>query len=130
MNTIDRDEREIGLLVRESLNHSTASLPAPATERLFAARQAALARHTAIQDQPSLLGAGRHVLAWCEDRARPLLFALGLALALAGGPFVLQLPNSDDDLVALDTALLTDELPIDAYLDSGFHSWLADSSRR
>ena len=54
----------------------------------------------------------------------------GLALALAGGPLLLQVPSSHDDLVALDTALLTDELPIDAYLDSGFHSWLADSSRR
>ncbi len=130
MNTIVQNEREIGLLVRENLNQGTASLPAPTAERLFAARQAALARHTALQNQRPLLGAGRHVLVWCEDRARPLLFALGLALALAGGPLLLQVPSSHDDLVALDTALLTDELPIDAYLDSGFHSWLADSSRR
>ncbi len=130
MNTTDQNEREIGLLVRENLNHGTASLPGQTTERLFAARQAALARHTALQDQRPLLGTGRHVLVWCEDRARPLLFALGLALALAGGPLLLQVPSSNDDLVALDTALLTDELPIDAYLDSGFHSWLADSSRR
>lgn len=129
MNISDQTEREIGLLVRENLNQGSALLPAPTAERLFAARQAALARHTALQDQRTLLGAGHHVLVWCEDRARPLLFALGLALALACGPLLLQLPGRADH-EALDTALLTDELPIDAYLDSGFHSWLADSARR
>jgi len=32
-----------------------------------------------------------------------------------------------DEIEELDSALLSDDLPIDAYLDSGFVAWLRDS---
>jgi hypothetical protein len=34
------------------------------------------------------------------------------------------------DIVELDARLLTDELPLDAYLDRGFEAWLRKSSER
>ncbi|PAT00900.1 MAG: hypothetical protein BSR46_00380 [Candidatus Dactylopiibacterium carminicum] len=115
--------------MRHHLNTGNATLSGDTTERLFAARQTALARHAALGAELATVSAGRHVLVWCADQARPVLFALGLVAALAVSNLWLAPQQPASDLEAIDTALLTDELPLDAYLDSGFRAWLAESSQ-
>ncbi|HUF81120.1 MAG TPA: DUF3619 family protein [Burkholderiales bacterium] len=105
----------------------------PATrERLLAARKAALARyrerpapvaglawagHAAARISEGRLLSARHVIAVC---------ALVLALVVIA---YWQKPAPVNELADIDTALLSGELPINAYLDKGFDSWLKRSSR-
>ncbi len=50
-----------------------------------------------------------------------LLALTGLAIWMSAGPA--------NELAEIDAGLLTDELPINAYLDRGFDSWLKRGSR-
>jgi hypothetical protein len=50
-----------------------------------------------------------------------------LVLGLAGVAYM-HTP-APSDIADIDAGLLTDELPINAYLDQGFDSWLKRSSR-
>ena len=98
-------------------------------ERLRVARELAL-EHRRVERAPSL--------AWARSSAATMIggmgsaggFSLRLALAtvlLAAGLFGIYLGQQDQraaDVEALDAALLTDDLPIDAYLDRGFETWL------
>jgi hypothetical protein len=102
-------------------------------ERLRLARERALERRR-IEAAPSL--------AWARGSAAGMIgglggaggFSLRLALAsltLAAGLFGIYLGQQDQrdaDVEALDAALLTDDLPIDAYLDRGFEAWLKKTS--
>jgi hypothetical protein len=63
-------------------------------------------------------------------------FSLRLALAsalLAAGLIAIYSGQQDQraaDVEELDALLLTDDLPIDAYLDRGFEAWLKKVSAR
>ncbi|MDP5241203.1 DUF3619 family protein [Uliginosibacterium sp. 31-16] len=127
MNTPHTEEREFGQYIRHKLNLGLTQLNEPVVSRLHAARQAALARQPAAAASLSLAGAGRHTWAWCEDNVRPFLMALSLAAAIVCGNYLMSAQRMDE-LEDIDSALLTDDLPIEAYLDNGFHSWLADTS--
>lgn len=125
MKTTPLDEREFGQFIRHQLNAGLTQIDKPIAERLHSARQAALAG--VLTPQPSLVGAGRHTLDWCEDHLRPFLMALALTMAVLGGNYLMS-AQRQDELEDIDSALLSDDLPIGAYLDKGFHSWLADNS--
>jgi hypothetical protein len=125
MNDIRLDDRKIGQFVRHQLNVGLTQLDKPIIASLHDARQAALAR--AFTPQFSLAAAGRHSLVWCEGHMRPFLMALALAVAIVCGNYLMSAQRLDD-LEDVDSALLSDDLPIDAYLDKGFHSWLAADS--
>lgn len=122
------DERAVGLLVRHQLNASLSRLPTRSTERLFEARQRALGRQRVHLAALSAPGFGQVRLGGIGELLRPVLMAGILIAALtAGNQFVAsQHQENQEDI---DAALLSDELPISAYLDNGFQSWLADSSR-
>jgi len=100
-------------------------LDAPITERLRAARQLALSRQ---RPEPA------PVLAWVDNTfgngwgwagisARVLLPTAALIVAVAG-IYNWQEKQRLAEIVELDAQLLTDDLPIDAYLDRGFQNWL------
>jgi len=124
------NEIQFGNQVRQALNEGT-PLDAHTLERLRAARLAALERRRLAAAQlPAFAGDG-------VDRATAplrlsrtllvplLLLALGLAFLYAA-----QHTRQVAETVELDTQLLSDELPIDAYLDKGFEAWLKKRSRR
>ena len=123
------NERELGLLVRNQLNAGLDSLSTHQAERLFKARQAALSRYPAKEARLTLATLGHSSLVWCEEKLRPMLMAGALLLAILAGNQLLD-QQHESELEDIDVALLSDELPISAYLDHGFQSWLADSSRR
>jgi hypothetical protein len=120
-------EQQLARKIVESLDDGLNQLEAGTRERLVAARRTALARY---QEAPAL--------AWAGPVGRFMqqhLFGTGvtavvttLVIATAGVLYWQSVaPNGDS--AELEIALLTDELPINAYLDKGFDSWLKRSPR-
>ncbi|MFT3734419.1 MAG: DUF3619 family protein [Rhodocyclaceae bacterium] len=123
----DAEEQAFALKLRNRLNAGAATLPADAAVRLFEARQAALDCHTRRTSGLSVVSFGRSVLSLGGDALRPMSAALLLVAALLGTDYItssLQL----DEVEEVDSALLADDLPINAYLDRGFDTWLSVST--
>jgi hypothetical protein len=110
------------------LDKGTTQLKAGTAYKLQLARQAALAaagepQHSselALTDGPSgSLGGGRPFL----GDAR---LWIGILLIVGGVLFFQnwQIAQQTRDIEETDAALLTSELPIEAYLDRGFQNWL------
>jgi hypothetical protein len=126
-------EDELARRIASLLDESASNIAAPAAERLAAARKQALVRHqarpvsawgwilAASGGPQSGHGTGRNNL-----RAVLLAAALASAIAIA---LNWQTPNTGPDIAEIDAQLLTDELPINAFLDQGFDSWLKRGSR-
>jgi hypothetical protein len=127
----------IGSAVRECLDGSTAQLPSRVTDRLYSARLAAMAARKqefvpqlerVLRPQLSLNQGGNSGqspsnwsrLSWF---APFIVLALGL-LAIAEW----QQDARINDIAAVDIALLSDDVPPDAYMDSGFLAFLKLSS--
>jgi Protein of unknown function (DUF3619) len=121
--------------VRHALNENLDSLPAPAVERLAAARRQALTRKK--QERGTRLLAWRIATAGAGNGAtgsHPWLAAAGAvlpALVLAAGlagifQFVEQ--RRIADTAEIDAEMLADELPLSAYLDNGFQAFLSKRS--
>jgi hypothetical protein len=118
--------------VRHALNEKLDDLPASTTDRLAAARQAAMARKKAdapasvrvTRTAPALAGGGffANPFAWFNRAsvALPLLLAMGGLV----GVYQYEQQQSIVELAEMDAALLSDELPLSAYLDQGFGAYL------
>lgn len=123
---MNQPEHEFATGIIRHLDYGVAQLGSGTRERLFAARSAALARY---REQPA--GLASTLGAVTEHRwysTRPLVAVTALVVALVGIAYW-QSTAPVNELVEIDTHLLTDELPINAYLDKGFDSWLKRSSR-
>src|SRR5204862_3789181 len=109
--------------IRQSPSHGT--VDAKVAQRLQAARELALSRQRP-EPQPVLRWAD-NVLgdgwSWGGLSARVLLPVLALVVATFG-IYRWQESQRLAEVVEIDSQLLTDDLPIDAYLDRGFQNWL------
>ena len=128
---MNAEEREIAQKIVRELDRSARSVGGDAAARLAVAREQALAhfQHTPVI---SMAGAGQLVSHIIERPASGARYALSLAvliLGLAGIVFWQSSNGSGGELADIDARLLTDDLPIDAYLDKGFDSWLSRQSR-
>ena len=130
MNTEDTN---FAYSVRRALNEKLDDLPASTTDRLAAARQAALARKKAdaparvrvAATAPALAGGSgffANPFAWFNRAsvALPLLLAMGGLV----GVYQYEQQQSIVELAEMDAAVLSDELPLSAYLDQGFGAYL------
>jgi hypothetical protein len=117
------NELQFGSRIRHFLDQG--KLNARTAEKLRAARELALSRQ---RPEPAA------VLAWADNvfggtwgwagiSARVLLPAAALIVAVAG-IYSWQEKQRLAEVVDIDSQLLTDDLPIDAYLDRGFQNWL------
>jgi hypothetical protein len=99
-------------------------------DALAKAREAALARYSA-QRQPAPAPAWATTLGNITEGSvfgiRYLIPLAALVLGLIGVVYV-QTNGVMSNIADIDLRLLTDELPIDAYLDKDFESWLERSS--
>jgi hypothetical protein len=124
------NEPEFGNKVRHLLNQG-AQLEPRVAERLRAARELALARRKA--EPASRLGwAGGLVerlggLGGLSLRLVLPVALLGVALATIYG---WQQNQKVAEFADIDSRLLADDLPIDAYLDKGFDAWLKKHGAR
>jgi Protein of unknown function (DUF3619) len=124
-------EHETAQKIARVLDSSTRDMGHATLIQLTAARERALAGfHVAPGWKLALVGP------WSpgnnERPAAGLRYALPVALLIAGllGIAYWHSGNGQSNESAdLDVRLLTDDLPIDAYLDKGFDSWLKRQSR-
>ena len=126
MNQQDEQAQRIAKLLDESTQHLTAEQ----RDRLATARKLALSRYRAEK-------APAWAPAWAGDFSRfteRSLFGVRYLIPLAAlvlgliGVVYMQTNGPSSDIADIDAGLLTDELPINAYLDKGFDSWLKRSS--
>ena len=113
-----------GNRIRQALNQGL-RLEKSHVERLRAARERALARQRP-EPAPALAWAD-NVLGglggWSGVSLRLVAPFAALAISVAA-LYTWQQNRVISDFEEIDAMLLTDELPIDAYLDRGFQNWL------
>ena len=126
--------------VTHRLSTGMDDLPYDITERLRAARMQALAKRKVVAVQTAAVssasgGAVTLVLGGGNGRRggfgwwQPMASALPL-IALVAGLVAINIIQDDDrtsELAEVDAALLTDDLPPDAYADPGFVQFLKTS---
>lgn len=127
---MNQPEHELASRIIRHLDRGVEQMGPDTRARLVAARESALAHY---REQPAAVAG----LAWAGfarvthgrfSSARQLVAISALVLALVGIAFW-QSSAPVSELADIDTALLTGELPVNAYLDKGFDSWLKRSSR-
>jgi len=123
------NEHQFGDKVRQILNRGT-RLDAHALERLRAAREQALA-HKRPERAPALAWAGSvGGRSGTVDFWTRLVLPAALLVLGAVGVYAWQHQQRVAELEELDAQLLSDDLPIDAYLDKGFEVWLKKRGAR
>lgn len=118
------NEHEFGDKLRHLLNRGSAVEPRIA-ERLRAARERALARQrreplSALEWADNVLG---RLGGWGGVSLRVVAPLAALVIGIAA-IYLWQQKQRLAEVEEIDAMLLTDELPIDAYLDRGFQNWL------
>jgi len=135
MNT---DDLNFAYKVRHALNEQLDDLPASTTDRLAQARKLALARKKPHVEAPLTVRVTKTELASAGGMlSQPFawLGRMGMVLpllALVGGLIGIYQYEQQEriaDLVEIDAAVLSDELPPSAYLDHGFTAYLNQSEQ-
>ncbi len=126
------NEQELAKKIVQHLDQGLGRIKQGTLYQLQSARMAALDRY---REAPQPVAG----LAWAGDVAFRLgnsrhfngrnMLALGLVLLSLIGVTYWQLAIQSSDIADIDASLLTSELPINAYLDSGFEAWLKRSSQ-
>jgi Protein of unknown function (DUF3619) len=121
-----QNEQQFGNRVRQVLNRGLVGVDSETAQRLKAARELALSRQRrepapALAWADHVLGGG--VRGW-PGLALYAVVSLAILLAGAAGIYNWQQSQRIAELEEIDSQLLTDDLPIDAYLDRGFQNWL------
>lgn len=122
------NEQQFANKVRQALDQGARRVDPGLVERLRAARERALASRHAERVP---------VLAWADNVLgsiggfwlRLVLPALFVLLSV-GAIYTWQQNQRLAEIEEIDADLLTDDLPIDAYLDRGFEAWLKKRAAR
>ena len=126
---MNADDLNFAYKVRHALNARLDQLPPSTTDRLAAARKAAMAR----KKPHAPLRVARHQLAGhlgaffssnLMGKMGVVVPLLALVIGLAG-IYQHEEQQRVAELAELDAAVLSDELPLTAYLDQGFNAYLA-----
>jgi hypothetical protein len=118
------NEIQFGNKVRQVLNRGL-GVDSATTQRLRAARELALSRQRP-EPAPAFALADNVLGRFGGWSGLTLRVLVPLALLVIGvaGVYNWQLNQRLAEVVEIDAQLLTDDLPIDAYLDRGFQNWL------
>ena len=132
----DTLQNRFGLRVAARLSAGTEGLPHDIGERLRVAREQAVARRkqpAAVLRQRAAMAASRNgntaTLSFGDDGLGfwGRLTSAALVLVMAAGLIAINVIQDDDrtmEVADLDAALLTDDLPPEAYADPGFLQYL------
>mgnify|MGYP001163295338 CR=1 FL=1 len=130
------NEQQFAQEIRRSLDESTARLPFRVSHRLELARNAAIARQrtTEVQRVHAPVGALAGTSASGGSSEHTVWWRLGVTLVpvlvVVIGLMVISVWNDTetaDEIAEIDTAVLTDEVPLSAYTDRGFGVFLKNS---
>ena len=128
MNHHPPDDLELSYKIRHILDHGSSSLDGNTCNKLLAARQKALLRQKTAVAGLSLAGIGQVVGDALLPQARTFAALLALACGVVGTYYWNSFQQASEN-EEIDSALLADDLPINAYLDRGFRTWLDHSAQ-
>ena len=123
------NEKQFGYAVKQTLNRGL-DLDTKTLDRLKDARFQALEKQMTTGHPLVLSSAGNSFFSLDDPRsiiARILVPILILAIGIFASNNWYQ-SQILEEIIAIDTEVLTGDLPIDAYLDRGFDAWLKRSS--
>jgi len=131
MNT---KELNFAYKVRHALNENLDNLPASTTERLASARNTALSRKKksmparALAPQSTFAGHVDGLFSAPISWIGRMSFAVPVIVLAAGliGIYQFEQRRHISDIAEIDALVLSDELPLSAYLDHGFNAYLAN----
>ena len=122
------NEQHFAYKVRQHLNRGLHDLRPDTLDRLAAAREAALARQQQAVANPVLAAAGNlFSFRFIDFRFSQTVAALALLLCAVFSTFWIA-DQRVQELGDIDSAILSDELPIGAFIDKGFAAWLDSTS--
>jgi Protein of unknown function (DUF3619) len=123
------NEPQFGNKIRQILNQGT-QLDSRLLGRLRLARESALKRQLVARPMlglawaDSLIGSFGGITGFSFRLVLPMAVLVGGLLAINGW----QQNQRVAEVEEIDALLLTDDLPLDAYLDKGFEAWLKKRS--
>lgn len=121
------NEQAFHLWVKQRLDRAASDLDRDTAARLHEARRRALSRQKVAVHGFSLAGIGNMLTGHFQSARRTLLSTLAVAALAVGAAYFGQL-EYEAEIEEVDSALLADDLPIDAYLDRGFDAWVHTES--
>lgn len=124
------NENHTGFRIRQHLNRGLA-LKRDTLEALRIGREHALSRQRAAARVDTLAWAGNVSGYFAPPQSLLQRLVLPAAVLVIGLLAIntWQQTQAIQEIEEIDAAVLTGELPIDAYLDTGFDAWLKHSSR-
>lgn len=134
MQNLQQNE-ELAAKIAALLDQSTQELDSKTADRLLAARKEALAHFTeepvhawasVSEGRTGLLG---RLFEPFNHNLRAGFVLIALLVSLAGFVAWQTFGQQGSEIAEIDEALLTDELPINAYLEKGFDSWVKRYTR-
>lgn len=120
------NEAHFAFQVRQHLNRGTHRLEQSTLDRLAAARANALAHQKVASHESVLAGIG-HYFDFNPARPRRLLATFAILVGLLFAAYW-HAQVHIAELEEVDSELLSDDLPINAYLDKGFDTWMKRSA--
>lgn len=124
-------EEEFARHICRVLDQGTRNLDPIITERLRASRERALHRRPVRVESSAIVGAGGTArLARLGNNYHPLRSLLAILALFLGVSFAYYWNgfNQASENEEIDSALLADDLPPNAYLDKGFQAWIEKDS--
>ncbi len=130
MNT---DDINLAYKIRHALNEQLDALPASTTDRLAQARARAMARKKPDAprqaDRRGWRDFGYLLSGQALSRVAVAVPLLALVIGM-GGVYQHEQQERLAELADIDAAVLADELPLTAYLDTGFPAYLESQQRQ
>jgi hypothetical protein len=123
------NEERYAYRVRQALNHGLLDIPPTASRRLEAARHLALSKQK--QSKHETVSTGHGMLGLKIGSHTPYLKQILAILALLLGMWISFYWHSVQyvtELEDVDSALLADDIPPEAFMDNDFFEWLKDDS--
>ena len=118
------NENEVAGKIVARLDQDLAELPVPIVQKLQSARMAAAAAYRPGKPLWTHSGTDNVLSGWGLGRGLTTRLVLPAAIVLASLTGLIYWQMSSHHEEELDTGLLAGELPIHAYTDPGFETWL------
>ena len=126
------NEQELATRIVQHLDQGLGNIRQGSLYQLQSARMAALERYRAAPETSYALAWAGDIAFWVSHsrhfNLRNMIAAGLLVLGMVGVTYW-QVALQGNDIAEIDASLLTGELPINAYLDNDFETWLKRSSQ-
>ncbi len=121
------NEKDFGNKTKQFLSRGLMQLEDDKLARLRTGRARAMEAYREPSPAAELVAAlGSGLQARFPAGRKPLVW-MPIMLVVVGLAVTLLAPEAEPDIAELDAALLTGELPIDAFLDQDFDTWLKNN---